>query len=325
MSGGSGGSGGSGVSGGSSGFIGDTAGGAAPSCSAGPSFERPSRRSRRKTPSVDRDNHNHRDNRLEASDGDGESVPPRDEDGSRTAPKRGRRKRSSENSGGTSKSSRSPVSGGGGSYADKRGSGNDGNDGEGRARERRHRRKRSRSVVDEEFGADDDAAQSSAGPSSAGSSFVPPPDEERDAHSTRKRRRRSRSNGRSDAPSRIDLVADQVLTRYADMIRIPAGETGGTFSSILIDIPANSSRVFAISDPRDWGEVLRAAARGGLRTQQVFVLLANDCDFEKLSKTDCKQLLLLLHPDKNDRSVRAACSVLFNKFHKWYRAQQLQD
>ena len=111
----------------------------------------------------------------------------------------------------------------------------------------------------------------------------------------------------------------------ADMIRIPAGETGGTFSSILIDIPANSSRVFAISDPRDWGEVLRAAARGGLRTQQVFVLLANDCDFEKLSKTDCKQLLLLLHPDKNDRSVRAACSVLFNKFHKWYRAQQLQD
>lgn len=144
-------------------------------------------------------------------------------------------------------------------------------------------------------------------------------------HFTRKRRRRSRSSGRSDAPSRIDLVADQVLTRYADMIRIPAGETGGTFSSILIDIPANSSRVFAISDPRDWGEVLRAAARGGLRTQQVFVLLANDCDFEKLSKTDCKQLLLLLHPDKNDRSVRAACSVLFNKFHKWYRAQQLQD
>lgn len=325
MSGGSGVSGVSGVSGGSGGFIGGTAGGAAPSCSTGPSSERPSRRSRRKTPSVDRDNH--RDNRLEASDG--ESVPPSGEDCSRTAPKRGRRKRSSENSGGTSKSSRSTESRGG-LYADNRGSGNDGNDGEGRARERRHRRKRSRSVVDEEFGTEYDAAQSSAGPSSAGpssagSSFVPPPEEERDAHSTRKRRRRSRSSGRSDAPSRIDLVADQVLTRYADMIRIPAGETGGTFSSILIDIPANSSRVFAISDPRDWGEVLRAAARGGLRTQQVFVLLANDCDFEKLSKTDCKQLLLLLHPDKNDRSVRAACSVLFNKFHKWYRAQQLQD
>lgn len=151
---------------------------------------------------------------------------------------------------------------------------------------------------------------------------------------TKRKRKRSQSSAssggkrksgggkkRTTTPSnlkRINAVADQVFARYSDLVRFSPRD-GECINSIAIDIASGSCKIFGLSDPKDWDEVVRAAARGGFQTQQLFVLLASDCDFEKLNKTDCKQLLLLLHPDKNDTSVREACSVLFNKFHMWYR------
>ena len=160
----------------------------------------------------------------------------------------------------------------------------------------------------------------------------------RSPRATKRKRRRSRSQQSSAsnesnqkrksggskkraAPNtlkRINAVADQVFARYSDFVRFSPRD-GECINSIAIDIASSSCKIFGVSDPKDWDEVVKTAARGGLQTQQLFVLLASDCDFEKLNKTDCKQLLLLLHPDKNDTNVREACSVLFNKFHMWYR------
>lgn len=158
---------------------------------------------------------------------------------------------------------------------------------------------------------------------------------QRSPRATKRKRRRSQSSASSESHQkkkagggkrrtataslkRINAVADQVFARYSDFVRFSPRD-GECINSIVINIASGSCKIFGVSDPKDWDEVVMIAGRGGLQTQQLFVLFASDCDFEKLNKTDCKQLLLLLHPDKNDANVREACSVLFNKFHMWYR------